>query len=1770
MLSPAGAQAGICNWGGGTGLWSDVINWSCGNQPGSSDNANITAPSSIVALNNLNADAATIKLSGGNALNLNNTFLTIHNNLIDNSGTVTLANNSQLRSGSGTVTISGPGTVVLDNSTGYARVGDGGGGFIFGSGQTLRGSGDLGVNQAVLTNNGLISADVATRGIDVDAAGGNGGVGAGTGVGTGTVAGMYNSGTMQATGGGTLSIEGGLYENSVSGVIQALAGSIVSLNGDARIVGGTLKSVGTGAINASNTTQYLNSVALASGSKLNVNNDFLYLNTALTNNGTITVSNNSQLHSEAATLAIGGTGTIILDNAAGYAHIGDGGGTWTLGAGQTVRGSGQIGVNQAAFTNNGVIAADVSGGTMEIDAAGGNGGITGGLGADGTAAFLNNHMIRATGGGTLVFAGGQYDNRPGTIAATTGSVIVLGADARIVGGTISADATSVINAHDTAQYLNSVTLTSGSKLDINNDFVYLNTGLTNNGTVTLANNSQLHSEGATLAIDGTGTIVLDNATGYAHIGAGGGTWTLGVGQTVRGSGQIGVNQAAFTNNGVIAADVSGGTIEIDAAGGNGGIASGLGADGTAAFLNNHMIRATGGGTIVFAGGQYDNRPGTIAATTGSVIVLGADARIVGGTISADATSVINAHDTVQYLNSVTLTSGSKLDINNDFVYLNTALINNGTVTLANNSQLHSEGGTLAIDGTGMIVLDNATGYAQLGDGGGLWTLGSGQVVRGSGRIGVNQAAFTNNSLISADIATGGIDVDAAGGSGGNAGTGVGTGGNAGFYNAATMQAKNGATLSFEGGLYENAAAGLIQALAGSVVSLNGDSRIVGGTIKSVGTGVINAHDTVQYLNSVTLASGSKLDVSNDFLYLNTTLTNDGTVTVRNNSQLHSETGTLAIGGTGTIVLDNSTGYAHLGDGAGTWTLGAGQTVRGSGQVGLNQAVFVNNGVISADVATGTIDIDVAGGSGGLGGGGVGSGGNAGFYNAGTVQASGGGTVALEGGLYENSVTGTFKAVGAGSTFTMNGDASIANLQAGGVLDKGSYISSTTDAASVVNLRSNAADAIAVIGGNTGPTDTVVTLDGVNSTLNVVGFNNGVATSIDASLTKVAASGQLNVSGGRVLNVVAGGGAFTNDGVVELNGGTVGATSYTNTGVTRGNGAVTVAMTNSGTVTAVGGTLATRAINGPGSIGSTTGATLDLSGASANSTAGTLTNGGNLALGTHNVTVTSNYTNASFGSGNAFDNHANVSGSGLILAASATMDLSGPGLSGNTLNVGSVRTGGSSSTSLTITNNGASTNLIGAVQNGNAPSVALSASDFTAAYGGGTAVIGVSYTGIHAGSLAGQTINVINNFDNVANKTLDLQGNVYQVAQVGALPASVALGARRVGDAAAISTLTIANTAPVTAGFNEKLATTASVGGGFKLDGGGTVNVPGVAAGSTAQVTLSHGTATAGSFTSTVAVGNTSLAVAGSGLSDLALAGQSVAVSSNVYAAAIAQVGSTSVNFGTVRQNGTAALVLVSLGNGATGALTDTLVTTLGGLPGNVSAAAPAPLAAGASTNIAFALDTSTAGIVGGSGTLGFVSHDSELADLALGSQSVAFSGTVTQLAQAALFKNAGLGAFAGTGATYTLNLGSLASGSGSYTTDLGVANTNGGLAYSELLGGAFNFTGSNGFGFTGASFAGLQGGMSLTGDILNFNTTGLAAGTYSHSITLNAYSQYADLSNYLLGPITVNISAMVTGAGGTGAVPEPAAWAMMIVGFGAIGGSMRRRRSGALLQGEAS
>ncbi len=103
----------------------------------------------------------------------------------------------------------------------------------------------------------------------------------------------------------------------------------------------------------------------------------------------------------------------------------------------------------------------------------------------------------------------------------------------------------------------------------------------------------------------------------------------------------------------------------------------------------------------------------------------------------------------------------------------------------------------------------------------------------------------------------------------------------------------------------------------------------------------------------------------------------------------------------------------------------------------------------------------------------------------------------------------------------------------------------------------------------------------------------------------------------------------------------------------------------------------------------------------------------------------------------------------------------------------------------------------------------------------------------------------------------------------------------------------------------------------------------------------------------------------------------------------------------------------------------------------------------------------------------------------------------------------------------------------SYLISFDLQNLNGGSNfYDVLFGGVSLFSASNSgaFGYT------------------NFSTTATATG----ASTLLAFNFRNDPSFFTLD--NVSVTAV------NGAVPEPATWAMMLIGFGAIGASMRRRR----------
>ncbi|WP_422344872.1 PEPxxWA-CTERM sorting domain-containing protein [Parasphingorhabdus sp.] len=79
-------------------------------------------------------------------------------------------------------------------------------------------------------------------------------------------------------------------------------------------------------------------------------------------------------------------------------------------------------------------------------------------------------------------------------------------------------------------------------------------------------------------------------------------------------------------------------------------------------------------------------------------------------------------------------------------------------------------------------------------------------------------------------------------------------------------------------------------------------------------------------------------------------------------------------------------------------------------------------------------------------------------------------------------------------------------------------------------------------------------------------------------------------------------------------------------------------------------------------------------------------------------------------------------------------------------------------------------------------------------------------------------------------------------------------------------------------------------------------------------------------------------------------------------------------------------------------------------------------------------------------------------------------------------------------------------------------------------------------------------GMTLLGTVDIFGTNGIG------TIDLTAFSNITRIEISNTDPAGIGFDDFTFDIGMGGAVPEPATWAFMILGFGAIGGAMRRQR----------
>jgi hypothetical protein len=239
------------------------------------------------------------------------------------------------------------------------------------------------------------------------------------------------------------------------------------------------------------------------------------------------------------------------------------------------------------------------------------------------------------------------------------------------------------------------------------------------------------------------------------------------------------------------------------------------------------------------------------------------------------------------------------------------------------------------------------------------------------------------------------------------------------------------------------------------------------------------------------------------------------------------------------------------------------------------------------------------------------------------------------------------------------------------------------------------------------------------------------------------------------------------------------------------------------------------------------------------------------------------------------------------------------------------------------------------------------------------------------------------------------------------------------------------------------------------------------------------------------------------------------------------------------------------------AANDTLQASLGSPSAGFSAGGTLSGLAGGATDassLRVGLSTASAGVFAGTATATFSSHDGDLADLALGSATIALRGQVNNFAQASLTKS-GAGTLTQAGNTWTLDFGTIALGAGSLATNLGVLNS--AIGPADLLSGDFDLSGvGNGFALSGfGSFANLVAGNSFDGLGVSFDAD--ATGTYLTTIVLHATGSNASGFSGRLDDTVLVLRGDVAGA--VAAVPEPETYLLMVAGLAAVAGVARRR-----------
>ena len=1019
--------------------------------------------------------------------------------------------------------------------------------------------------------------------------------------------------------------------------------------------------------------------------------------------------------------------------------------------------------------------------------------------------------------------------------------------------------------------------------------------------------------------------------------------------------------------------------------------------------------------------------------TGTVTGVGPTLTATGGAPGGTGT-----FNNAQAISTTTLTiSSGRINFNNTGGASATTLglsggTLGGTQTLTVSGPTTWTGGTMTDAGTttlnGALTLSSGTSNKDLTGGRTLNTTGTttwiaGQIRTGGGAT-INNAAlwqdqntfanqivyslggavttFNNTGTYRKSIGTGTTTIGNIGMAFNNTSSGVGTG---------VVDLQSGSLLLTGGGTANSGST--FTGAAGTTLGFGGGYTLLAGSSVSAANVTFNGVTMAGSYTATesTTFSGGTTTFTGTVSGVGPTLAAIGAIGTFNNAQAISTT-TLTI--TGARINFNNTGGASattlglpingtLGGtqtltvaGATTWTSG---TMTDAGTTTLNGTLTLSGTAVKDLTGGRTLNVN-----------GTTTWTNASPANAGQIRTGGGVTInnaALwqDQNTFNTQITNFFG--GAASTFA----------------NTGTYRKSVGTGTTTIGIAFNNT--------NTIPGTGVVDLQSGSLLLTGGGTANSGSTFTGAAGTTLGFGGGHTLQAGSSVNAAA---------VAFSSGTNTVAGSFDATTSTTFSGGTT---TFTGTVTGVGPTLTatggTGIFNNAQAI-STTNLSISGGGINFNNTGGasatTLALSGSGTLGgTNNLTVSSDYVNANFGTGNSFDRRANVTGAGQILAAggvanrqSLSGDLVGGPTTGNaTLAFGNVHVGDTVTKNYQIGNDpAAGPSLRGAIQTavngGNITDARLSGVGVTAsnfgplAPAGSTGNLAVTFTATGAGALTGQQAHIRNNFENLNTQNLSITGAAFRLAAPNAL-GPIAFGNVHVGDVVQ-QALSLTNTA-ANDGFSEKLNASFGAVSDARITTSGAINLLAPGATNNTSMVVGLNTAAAGVVTGTVGVSFQSDGTGTSGLGTTALPGQTIDVMGTITAGVfrLAQPSAHTpepVNLGNVRV-GTVATQALTLSNLAPDdGFSEKLNASIGGATAGVTASgaftllapgAPGNPLATDNTSLVVGLDTASAGAKSGTATITLASDGTGTSGLgltSLGTQTVNVSGDVFRLANPAL------------------------------------------------------------------------------------------------------------------------------------------------------------------------